>query len=106
MRFRFISSILVAVVIIPCLLGAHDFSPLGNILASESKSPCETNQRDPGKPECPNCISFEDSTDPFLYEHTETCQVKVVSPLIPVDPEALFDQGFVRSIFRPPSSIL
>jgi hypothetical protein len=97
---------LVVLVIISSLLGAHEFSPLWNIHDSGSQSPCDTNQRDQGKPECPKCVSLEDPNDPFLHEGTETYQLKVVSPLIPIGPEALFDQGFVRSIFRPPASIL
>ena len=106
MLWRLISTMLVVLVIIPSLLGAHDFSALGNTLGSGSQSPCDTNQRDPRAPECPSCVSLEDSIDPFLHEDTETYQLKAVSPLIPIATEVLLDQGFVRSIFRPPISIL
>jgi hypothetical protein len=106
MLWRLINGILVVLVIIPSLLGAHDFSPLGNIPDSGSQGPWGTNQRDPGTPECPNCVSLEDSIDPFLHEDAGTYQLKAVSPLIPIALEVLLDQGFVRSIFRPPASIL
>ncbi len=106
MLWRLISSILVVLVIIPSLLGAHDFSPLGNTPGSGSQSPCDTNQCDPRTPECPNCVSLEDSIDPFIHEDTEIYQLKAVSPLIPIALEVLLDQGVVKSIFRPPTSIL
>jgi hypothetical protein len=56
-------------------------------------------------PECSHGLSFEE-IDPFLHEGTEPYQPKNLSSLILIAPEALLDQGFVRSIFRPPTSIL
>ena len=86
MRWRLSSSILVVLVIISSLLGAHDFSPLGNILGPGSQSPCDTDQRDPRTPECPNCVSWEDSTDPFLHEDTDTYQLKAAFTFNPDSP--------------------
>ena len=106
MRWKLISSILVVLVIIPSLLRAHDFSLFGNILCSRSQSSCDTSQCDSQIPECPNCVSMEDSIDPFLPEDTNIYQKEVVSALILLTPEGLLDQGFVRSIFHPPTSIL
>jgi hypothetical protein len=106
MQWRLIINTMVVLVIIPSLLGVHDFSPLGNILYPGSQSPYDTKHRDSRMPECPNCISLEDSIDPFLYEYTETYQLNAGSPLISIAPHVLIDQGFVTSIFRPPASIL
>jgi len=105
MLWRLISSILVVFVIIPSLLGAHDFSPLGNIPGSGSQSPCDTCPIGPLMPECSHGLSFEE-IDPFLHEGTESYQPKTLSSLILIAFEAFLDQGFVRSIFRPPTSIL
>jgi hypothetical protein len=105
MLWRLISTTLVVLVILPSLLGAHEFSPLGNTPGSGPQSPRDTGPRGPLMPECSYGLSFEE-IDPFLHEDTGTYQVKVVSPLIPIPPEAFLDQGFVRSIFRPPTSIL
>ncbi len=106
MRWALISSILVVFIIIPSLLGAHDLSPFGNILGPGPQSPFDKNQHDSRMPECPNCVSWEDSTDPFLHEDTEIYLLRAVSPSSPIAPVVLLDQGFVRSIFRPPTSIL
>ena len=105
MLWRLISPILVVLVILPSLLGAHDFSRLGKNPVSGSQSPCDTGPCGPLMPECSHGLSFEE-IDPFLHEDMETYQLKVVSPLIPIAPEVLLDQGVVRSIFRPPTSIL
>ena len=106
MHRRLIIIIQIVLVIFPSLLGAHDFSAVGNILGFGSQIPCDANQSDPRMPECPNCISLEDPGDPFLHEDTETYQLKVFLPLIPIAPDTLPDQGYVQSIFRPPASIL
>jgi len=103
---RTINICLFILVFMPSLLGAHDFSPLGNIRGPESQCPRDTNQRETRTPECPSCVFLEeDSIDPFLHEDTESCQLKSVSPLIPTAAGALLNQGFVRSIFRPPAPI-
>jgi hypothetical protein len=106
MHRKLIITIQVVLVIIPSLLWANDLSSLGNILGPGSQIPCGANQSDPGMPECPNCVSLDDTVDPFLHEYTETYQFKTVSLSIPIAPEVLLDQGYVRSIFRPPTSIL
>ena len=106
MLWRLISSILAVLVIIPSLIGAHDFSLLGNTLGSGSQTPYDTNQCDPRTPECPNCVSLDDSIDSFIHEDTEIYQLKAVSPSIPIALVVPLDQGVVKSIFRPPKSIL
>jgi len=100
-----INILLLALVILPSLLGAHDFSQLGNIPGSRSQSPCDTCPIDPLMPECSHGLSFEE-IDPFLHEVTESYNPKTLSSLILIASEAFLDQGFVRSIFRPPTSIL
>jgi hypothetical protein len=105
MLWRLLSTILVVLVIIPSLLGAHDFSRLGENPVSGSQSPCDTSPCGPLMPERSHGLSFEE-IDPYLYEGTEPYQPKTLSSLILIAPEAFLDQGFVRSIFRPPTSIL
>jgi hypothetical protein len=105
MLWRLISTILVVLVIIPSFLGAHDFSQLGKDPVSGSQGPCDTGSNGPLMPECSHGQSFEE-IDPFLHEGTEPFQPKTLSSLILIAPEAFLDQGFVRSIFRPPTSIL
>ena len=105
MLWRLISTILVVLVILPPLLGAHDFSRLGKNPVSGSQSPCDTGSSGPLMPECSHGQFFEE-IDPFLHEGTEPFQPKALSSLILIAPDALLDQGFVRSIFRPPTAIL
>ena len=98
--------LLIFATLLPPLLGIHDFSALRNILGPNTQIPCNATQRDPQTPDCPNCVSLEESFDPFLYEYMEASQVKVFTPSIPLVPQVLLDQGYVQSIFRPPASIL
>jgi hypothetical protein len=105
MLWRLISSILIVLVIIPSLLGAHEFFPLENFPGSASQGPSDTDPSGPLMPECSHGPSFEEN-DPYLYEGTEPYQPKTLSSFITIPPEVLLDQGFVRSIFRPPTSIL
>jgi hypothetical protein len=105
MRKKIINTCLLILVFLSSLSGAHDFSQLGNNPGSGSQAHCNTEQCNPCIPESPYCPYFED-IDPFLHQEMEPCQPRAVSLSLPVAPEALFDQGFVRSIYRPPTPFL
>ncbi len=85
---------LLSLVFLSLLSGAHDFLGLGT-----DHAPC-------GVPECSAYESFEEDTDLFIREGVEPFQPEAVSLLSPMLSKVLADQGFVRSVFRPPTDIL
>ncbi len=92
-------------IILPSLPGAHDFFCFENP-RSAHQEPIDHSQRDPRVPECPHGISLEDCIDPFIHDNIETDPSNAVTSFFSIAPDLLFDQGVVRSIFRPPASIL
>ncbi len=86
---------LFTLVFLSFLAGAHDFSLLGNDHIAHG----------PLAPECSSCESFEEDSDLFIREGIEPFQPDTISLLSPILSKVLVDQGFVRSIFHPPTSI-
>ena len=56
-------------------------------------------------PRCPLCPS-SGSVNPYLYQGSEVDLPPLLPSFIIVSPDAFSDQGFVSSIFRPPTSLL
>lgn len=69
------------------------------------KKPCEMDHCSPNLPKCPLCPSFGSAT-PYLNQGVSDYLPPPASSSVWVSPDTLSSQGFIRSIFRPPTSIL
>lgn len=69
----------------------------------EGNSSCNTKTNNPQKPFCPLCPSLY-SFNPYLPNGDEDFFILQISSLIPVPLEIIRDQGYVASIFHPPTS--
>jgi hypothetical protein len=58
----------------------------------------------PGMPKCPLCPSFH-SINLYLHQETGVYLPTLTSSLVFICVDTLSDQGFVKSIFRPPTSL-
>ncbi len=65
------------------------------------QNPCGMDDCNPGMPKCPLCPSFR-SINLYLHQETGVCLPIFTSSLIFIRVDTLSDQGFVKSIFRPP----
>jgi len=99
-------------------MGMFTYSELGFALASLSqppcgesstapsvKKPCDMDDCKPNLPKCPQCPS-SGSVVSFLNQEASDYLPPLNSSFIVVCAEILLNQGFVRSVFRPPASIL
>lgn len=68
------------------------------------KKPCEMDHCSPDIPKCPLCPSFGSQT-PCINQGTLAYLPPLDSSFVLVCLDTLFDQGFIGSIFRPPTSI-
>jgi hypothetical protein len=76
-----------------------------NAYAASFRAPCGMNHCSPAAPKCPLCPSSNSST-PFIHAHRGA---EVFLPRLSftiATPQSLSDQGFVRSVFRPPASLV
>jgi hypothetical protein len=71
---------------------------------SRFQKPCDMDHCNP-LPKCPLCPSSS-SMNPYLCQGAGVYLPPLPSSLIIINPDALPDQGFVSSIFRPPTSPL
>ncbi len=69
------------------------------------KKPCDMDHCKPNLPKCPLCSS-PGSAVPYLGQGALEYLPPLNSSFVLVCLDTLSDQGFVRSIFRPPASIL
>ena len=76
-----------------------------NKLEVSFQKPCDMNHCNSHMPKCPLCPS-SGSINPYLYREGGAYLPPLASSLILISPEALCDQGYVRSVFRPPTSTL
>jgi len=80
-------------------------------ICCETDSPCDmdssfnTKTNNPQEPLCPLCPSLY-SFNPYLPNGGEIFFIPQVSPLITLPLETIRDQGYLGSIFRPPTSLL
>jgi len=63
---------------------------------------CNMGDCNPNTPKCPLCPSSS-STKPYLCHETPVYLPTLTSSLVLVCVDTLSDQGFVKSIFRPPT---
>ncbi len=69
------------------------------------KKPCDMDDCNPNMPKCPLCPS-SGSTSLYLHNGTGAYLPTPIFFLIQLSVNTLSDQGFVKRIFRPPTSIL
>src|SRR5512136_1688969 len=68
------------------------------------QKPCNMDDCTSSMPKCPLCPSSS-PINLYLHQETEVCLPILTSSSIHVSVETLSDQGFVKSIFRPPASL-
>jgi len=68
------------------------------------QKPCNMDDCNPGMPKCPLCPSSS-SINLYLHQETGAYLPILTSSLIFICVDTLSDQGFVKSIFRPPTSL-
>ena len=66
------------------------------------QKPCDMDHCNPHMPKCPLCPS-SNSINPSLCQEGEAYLPPLTSSDILVSAETLFDQGVIRSVFRPPN---
>src|SRR4030042_3019454 len=86
-------------------LSSSEICPGNNIGEVSFQKPCDMDHCSPYMPRCPLCPS-SGSIHPYLYHEGGAYLPPLASSLVLISPEALRDQGFVRSVFRPPTSTL
>jgi len=116
---RSILRLIIISIVLPVLLtGMFTFSGAVTVFASLSqdpcgrtstgpgfKKPCDMDQCAPNSPKCPLCPSFG-SVTPFLGQETLNYLPPMGSSLLMTYSDSHLNQGFARSVFRPPASIL
>jgi hypothetical protein len=88
--------------VLPLFSGMAVFPQAVNNHPSSFQKPCNMDDCNPNKPKCPLCPSFS-STNLYLYHEAGAYLPILDSSLILICVETLSDQGFVKSIFRPPT---
>jgi hypothetical protein len=115
-------SILICLLLLPALFpGMLNYLGMGTSLSSSFdlfpcntetsfQKPCDMDHCDmdhsnPGVPKCPLCTS-SGTTALYLHQETGTCLPVPVSSFIQISCPKIYDQGFVKSIFHPPTLTL
>ena len=68
------------------------------------QKPCDMDHCNPYMPKCPLCPSSS-SMSPYLPNGTRIYAPTLTSAFNPISADTLSDQGYVKSVFRPPTSI-
>jgi hypothetical protein len=66
------------------------------------QKPCDMDDCNPNMPKCPLCPSSR-SINLYLHQETTAYLPTITSSIVLVCVDTLSDQGFVSSIFRPPT---
>ena len=95
---------------IPFFTGTSGFSVLGDNLPFSFQKPCDMDHCDmdhasPNTPKCPLCPTFN-SFAPYLSGGVRIDLPALPSSFIVLSINTLSDQGVVKAIFHPPTSIL
>ena len=91
--------------LLPLLTGAVGFSQTVNNDPPSFQKPCDMDHCNPYMPKCPLCPSSS-SHIPYLPNGARIYLPTLNSSFNLVSLESLSDQGFVKSIFHPPTSLL
>jgi hypothetical protein len=90
--------------LLPLFAGEAGLFQAASNASPSFQKPCDMDDCNPNMPKCPLCPS---SSSTNLYFHHETAAYLPIltSSLILICVDTLSDQGFVQSIFRPPTSL-
>jgi hypothetical protein len=96
--------------ILPCLTESYSFTVWGRNLPLSFQKPCDMDHCDmdhasPNTPKCPLCPTFN-SFAPYLCNGVRIDPPTFPSSFALVSVDALSDQGVIKAIFRPPTSII
>jgi hypothetical protein len=82
--------------------GAGSFQTISQASPSFQKT-CDMDDCNPNMPKCPLCPSFS-SIHLYLYYETVVCFPTPASSYILLSVRILSDQGFIKTIFHPPTT--
>jgi hypothetical protein len=85
-------------------VGVTAFPQLVNNDPPSFQKPCDMNQCNPHMPKCPLCPSSS-STIQFFHQEAAAYLPTPISSFILISVSTLSDQGVVKAIFHPPTSI-
>jgi hypothetical protein len=117
MAKKVINALLIIVFSVPLFTGIYGSPdpPMAYLSSSEICSgenngeisfqkPCDMDHCNPGMPKCPLCSSSS-SINLYLNHAAEAYLPTLTSSLMVVSVDTLSDQGFVKSVFHPPTSL-
>jgi hypothetical protein len=90
--------------LLPLFTGVVGFSQMISGDPPSFQKTCDMDNCNPNMPKCPLCPS-SGFVNLFLPHETGACLPVLTSSLILICLSTLSDQGFVQSIFHPPTSI-
>jgi len=90
--------------LLPLYTGTFGFSSLGNNSPPSFQKPCDMDHCTPYMPKCPLCPS-SGSINLYLHYEVGNYLPVLASSFILSYASTLSDQGVIKAIFRPPTSI-
>jgi hypothetical protein len=104
MSKKSLNIIISILLMLPLLTGAEEFPQTVGSSVPAFQDLCHTDQCNPKMPKCPLCPSAG-STNLYFYHGLESYLPLFTYSLATVDFDSLSDQGFVRAIFHPPTTL-
>ena len=92
------------ILLLPLLTGAVGFSQTVNNDPPSFQKPCDMDHCNPYMPKCPLCPSSS-SMSPYLPSGTRIYAPTLSSLFNPISADTLPDQGYVKSVFHPPTTL-
>src|SRR4030043_1226615 len=90
--------------LLPLLIGEVGFFQMVNNDPPSFQKPCDMDHCNPYMPKCPLCPSSS-FMRLYLPNGTRIYAPTLTSLFYPISADTLSDQGYVKSIFHPPTSI-
>jgi hypothetical protein len=89
--------------LLPLFVGEAGFFQAVSNASPSFQKPCDMDDCNPNMPKCPLCPSSS-SINLYLYHETAVYLPTPTSSFFMVSVSTLSDQGFVKTIFHPPTS--
>ena len=90
--------------LLPLFAGQAEFFQAVSHASLSFQKTCDMDDCNPNMPKCPLCPSFG-SINLLLYHEVAVYLPTPASSYIQLSVSPMFDQGFVKAIFRPPTII-
>jgi hypothetical protein len=90
--------------LLPLFAGETEFFRAASHASPSFQKTCDMDDCNPNMPKCPLCPSFR-STNLYLFHESVSYFPLLSSSLILLSMDTMSDQGVVRTIFRPPTSL-